>query len=275
MDIMPYLEGENSIMTRKDFPIFQSYIGIDYSGAKTPISSLPGLRIFKASRTSRIAEVPPPPGRRKYWTRRGVAEWLVNELSKDRATLVGIDHGFSFPIKYFNFHGIPRDWSTFLDDFHSYWPTDGDNVTVASILKSSPKSGEATWKRLTENRTGTAKSVFNFAAKQGNVAYSTHAGLPWLRYIRQKAGSRVHFWPFDGWEIPMGKSVVAEVYPALWNKQLKRESGRSEDQHDAYSVATWLRQVDLNGSLAGFFKPGLSMEEREVGEIEGWILGVV
>jgi hypothetical protein len=37
---------------------------------------------------------------------------------------------------------------------------------------------------------------------QGAVAKSTHAGIPWLRFIRQRLGARVHFWPFDGWDIP-------------------------------------------------------------------------
>ena len=55
--------------------------------------------------------------------------------------------------------------------------------------------------RLTEERAGSAKSVFHFDVP-GTVAKSTHAGLPWLRYLRQKLGDRIHFWPFDGWEIP-------------------------------------------------------------------------
>ena len=42
----------------------------------------------------------PPPSPRKYWTRRGIAEWLVEKLSEDAPTLVGIDHGFSFPLRY-------------------------------------------------------------------------------------------------------------------------------------------------------------------------------
>jgi hypothetical protein len=50
------------------------------------------------------------------------------------------------------------------------------------------------------------------------VAKSTHAGIPWLRFIRQHLGSRVHFWPFDGWDVPAGRSVIAEVYPALWSR---------------------------------------------------------
>lgn len=52
----------------------------------------------------------------------------------------------------------------------------------------------------------------------------------WLRFIRQMLGERVHFWPFDGWEIPPGRSA-AEVYPALWSRSFARE-GRKGDQHD-------------------------------------------
>jgi hypothetical protein len=48
---------------------FCKYI-IDYSGAQTPTASLKGLRIHMAE-----GEAPPSP--RKYWTRRGIAEWLV------------------------------------------------------------------------------------------------------------------------------------------------------------------------------------------------------
>ena len=43
-----------------------------------------------------------------------------------------------------------------------------------------------------------AKSVFHFDV-QGSVAKSTRAGIPWLRFIRQRLGARIHFWPFDGW----------------------------------------------------------------------------
>jgi hypothetical protein len=40
-------------------------------------------------------------------------------------------------------------------------------------------------------------------------------GIPWLRFIRQRLGSRVHFWPFEGWEILARRSAIAEVYPSL------------------------------------------------------------
>jgi hypothetical protein len=58
------------------------------------------------------AQVQPPPSPRRYWTRRGLAEWLCQELSADTPTIVGIDHGFSFPIAYFDRYRLPRDWPT-------------------------------------------------------------------------------------------------------------------------------------------------------------------
>jgi len=102
---------------------------------------------------------------------------------------------------------------------------------------------------------------------------STHAGIPWLRFIRQHLGSRVHFWPFDGWDVPAGRSAVAEVYPALWSRSFALED-RGADQHDAYCVAAWLSRADHDGRLAAFLKPDLTGSERTVAEVEGRILGV-
>src|SRR5260370_40451858 len=188
-------------------------------------------------------EVEPPPGPGKYWTRRGVAEWLTALLSESQATLVGIDHGFSFPLRYFDRHSLPHNWEAFLEDFKRHWPTD-ENIYVDFVRDGvegnrEARSGDRRWRRLTEVRAGAAKSVFHFDVP-GSVAKSTHAGLPWLLYLVRKATRRVHFWPFDGWETPQGVSVVAEVYPALWSRGFSRDA-RSNDQHDAYSIAAWLR----------------------------------
>lgn len=100
--------------------------------------------------------------------------------------------------------------------------------------------------KTTEERAGSAKSVFHFDV-QGSVAKSTHAGIPWLRFIRLRLGDRVHFWPFDGWEIPAARSAIAEVYPALWSRSFARE-GRDGDQHDAYYIAAWLSRADRSGT---------------------------
>lgn len=258
-------------------PMFDRYIGIDYSGAETPTASLKGLRVYAANRDSEPAEIPPPPSPRKYWTRREVAEWLAVGLLDTPRTLVGLDHGFSFPITYFEKHGLLPNWPVFLDDFQRHWPTDRDHMYVDFVREGlhgngAARSGSTRWRRLTETRSGTAKSVFHFDVP-GSVAKSTHAGIPWLRFIRNHTQGKVHFWPFDGWIIPPEKSVLAEVYPALWSRAFPRQ-GRTPDQHDAYAIAAWMQSTDRDGRLAPFLKPDLSPPERTVAEVEGWILGV-
>jgi hypothetical protein len=257
--------------------IFQRHIGIDYSGAQTSTASLPGLRVYLAERNSAPEEIQPPASARKYWTRRGIAEWLVEQLSEGAPALVGIDHGFSFPLRYFETHGLKPDWPAFLDDFQRHWPTDEDHVYVDFVREGvlgngAARTGNSRWRRLTDEYAGGAKSVFHFDVP-GSVAKSTHAGLPWLRFIRQKLGSRVHFWPFDGWDIPAGRSAIAEAYPSLWRRGFPPED-RTPDQHDAFCIAAWLVRADREGMLRGYLNPDLSPAERAVAQVEGWILGV-
>ncbi|HVZ72735.1 MAG TPA: hypothetical protein VHJ20_10215 [Polyangia bacterium] len=256
-------------------PVFDRIIGIDYSGAKTPTESLEPLRVFASDNLAVPVEIAPPPSPRRYWTRRGVAEWLVDQLTDGPRTLVGIDHGFSFPLRYFEAHRLEPDWPTFLDDFQRHWPTDGAHVYVdfvrdGHVGNGAERGGNARWRRITEER-ASAKSVFHFDVP-GQVAKSTHAGIPWLRFMRQKLAGKVDFWPFDGWKLS-GRSVVAEVYPSLWSRGFASKD-RTPDQHDAYSIAEWLRRADLSGEVAALFDPALSPHERAAADVEGWILGV-
>jgi hypothetical protein len=255
---------------------FDRYVGIDYSGAETCMSSLKNLRVYAADHSSDPSEVAPPPGLRRYWTRKAIAEWLVDRLLEAPFTLVGIDHGFSFPLQYFEKYGLPHDWTVFLNDFQEHWPTDEENTYVDFVREgicgnAAARAGNSHWRRITEVRAG-AKSVFHFDVP-GSVAKSTHAGIPWLRYLRIRAGGRVHFWPFDGWKVPPGKSALIEVYPALWSHSFPRD-GRNSDQQEAYAAAEWLRRSDLDGSLERFLNPNLEAREKRIAEIEGWIVGI-
>jgi hypothetical protein len=249
-------------------------IGIDYSGAQTAESTLPGLRVYVAERACIAEEALPSAG--KYWSRQGIAHWLTAQLSENAPTLVGIDHAFSFPLRYFEAHGLKPDWASFLDDFQQHWPTDVPHTCVDFVREGecgngAARMGNSRWRRLVDER-ARAKSVFHFDFP-GSVAKSTHAGLPWLRYLRGQLGARVHFWPFDGWTIPAGRSVIAEAYPSLWNRQVPSET-RTRDQHDAYCIALSLARADRDGTLAAYFAPQLTAGERARAELEGWILGL-
>ncbi len=256
---------------------FVRYIGIDYSGAEVPTAPLPGLRIYSAGTDSSPGEVPPPVPRQKYWTRRLIAHWLRDVLRDSPPVIVGIDHAFSFPAEYFKKYGVSHRWSEFLDDFESHWPTNSDHMYVDFVRdglrgKGAARTGSSRWRRLAEIRTRTAKSVFHFDVP-GSVAKATHAGLPWLRFLRHDLGDQVHFWPFDGWTPLPGRSVIAEVYPALWIRRYPLEGGNLH-QRDAHAVAAWLRDADHTGVLAAAFAPSLTEEEKVIASYEGWILGV-
>jgi hypothetical protein len=258
-----------------NLPIFKRIVGIDYSGAKTPTTPLRGLRVYLAEVGASPTEVVPRHSAHKHWTRKGLAEWLIERLSEDEPTLIGIDHAFSFPLCYFEANGLRLDWPAFLDDFQRHWPTDEDHTSVDLIrygTTATARTGNPHWRRLTDIRAPGAKSVFHFDIP-GSVAKSTHAGIPWLRFIRKRLGGRVHFWPFDGWDIPARCSAIAEVYPALWNRTFDK-GNRTPDQHDAFSVAAWLGRIDENGILVSLLKPDLTPRERAMAQVEGWIMGV-
>lgn len=113
--------------------MFTRHIGIDYSGAETPNASLKGLRVYLAEGDGNPEEVQPPPSPRKYWTRKGIAEWLVALLDDEIPMLVGIDHGFSFSLRFFEAHQIAPDWPVF--SAFSAWRENGcPNSTTIALL---------------------------------------------------------------------------------------------------------------------------------------------
>jgi hypothetical protein len=178
-------------------------------------------------------------------------------------------------MRYFETHHLEPDWPKFLDDFQLHWPTDDDNTYVDFVRdgvrgNGALRTGASRWRRICEVRSR-AKSVFHFDV-QGQVAKSTHAGIPWLRYIRQRVPA-IHFWPFDGWSIPSERSAVVEVYPSLWRQQFPADD-RNGDQHDAYVACAWLQRSDNDRSLQTALHPTLAFHDRAYAGVEGWILGV-
>lgn len=251
---------------------FDQYIGIDYSGAATPTSRLKGLQVFVASAGQYPSRVLAEPDHPTWnWTRKGVAEWLISIAETDTRFIVGIDHGFSFPLSYLKRYEL-FSWEEFLRDLVVHWPTAGDHDYVEFSREGNERTGENTEFRLCERWSSSAKSVFQFDV-QGSVAKSSHAGIPWLLRIREKLGDRVHFWPFDGWLPPDDRSVIAEVYPSIFRNRYLRE-GRTTDEQDAYSIARWLCESDERNILSRYFEPPLTNQERQIADLEGWILGI-
>lgn len=259
---------------------FDRFIGIDYSGAETPESRIKALQVSVVQPNAGPRPVRPEPPA-KNWSRQELAHWLLAELQRGERLLIGVDHGFSFPQSYFERYGL-ASWPAFLEDFHCYWPTDEPHCYVDFIRDGAwwrhqekppgERVGTPRELRLCERWTSSAKSVFQFDM-QGSVAKSTHAGIPWLRFLRERMGDRLFFWPFDGWQPREDASIVAEVYPSIFRNRYPRD-GRTPDEHDAYSVARWLEESVRREIIGRYFDPPLTLPERRIAALEGWILGI-
>ena len=69
--------------------------------------------------------------------------------------------------------------------------------------------------------------------------------------------------------------MIAEVFPSMLRRRYPAEN-RTVDQHDAYAVARWLKEMDSGRKLDEvYFDPPMTGKERRVAELEGWILGVM
>jgi hypothetical protein len=256
--------------------MFQKYIGIDYSGQGTPLTRTAGLQVYLAA-TNRLPKRVSPPstpkGRNRNWCRKEVAEWLVRQAGSHKPFIAGLDFSFSLPVSYLRRYGL-SSWDAFLNDFVEHWPTDQDDATVEGLRQGNARTGTSDELRITERCTSSAKSNFQFDI-QGQVAKSTHAGIPWLYRIRQAVGKKAHFWPFDGWEVRRGRSVIVEVYPSILRRRYPQED-RTADQHDAYAISRWLKDVGWGMTLEEvYLDPPMTGKVREVAELEGWILGVM
>lgn len=254
-------------------PRFEHYLGIRYSGRRSPTERLPRLKVFGA-RADRepYQELNPADGEHGgRWSRRELAEWLIERLSGDTPTVVGLDHAFSFPQSYMDRHQL-ASWDDFLRDFEGFWPT--HRLSVRELLPGNPRSGDPDEHRLTGRWTASPKSPFQFDFDlQDSPAKATHAGLPWLDYLRRGGGESVHFWPFDGFEVPEGRSVVAEVRPARLVHRYPRE-GLSREERDAFAIAAWLQDRDRKDLLEPYLTPPLDEAEQRRARLEGWVLGV-
>jgi hypothetical protein len=249
-------------------------VGVDYSGAATADTRLPGLRVCIATpSTPAPVELLPPLARR--WTRRELAHAPSDLLANDMPTLIGIDHALGLPRSFLDAAGWPLDWSTMLDRFVGCWPMANPGATVAAVRRDRTSAGgrlpsNARWRRACDHRCG-AKSPFHFDVP-GSVATSTHAGLAWIAWLRERHPD-LHVWPFDGWTVPAGASAIAEAWPALVSGGWPRD-GRSPDLHDAWCLARWMAESSNDGALDRALCGPDNEDERTLARVEGWILGV-
>jgi len=262
--------GRHQVLQSVPMPRFERYIGIRYSGRKEPTASLAEIRVFAAREDREVYQEFNTGAKNGEWSRRALAEWLAADLAEAAPTIVALDHAFSFPRTYLDRHGL-SSWDDFLRDFGAHWPT--HESPVGDLLSGNLRRGTSEERRLTgkwdSSRTG---GVFRFETKDGHAA-AAHAGLPWLDYVR-RAVPELHVWPFDGFAVPAGRSVIAETQPDRLLLRYPSPSPLSREEHEAYAICSWLQDRDRNDLLVRSFDPPLTEAERAQAQLEGWILGV-
>ena len=191
-----------------------------------------------------------------------IAEWLVEQLNENIPTLVGIDHSFSFPAHYFEHMNCYENWDAFLLDFATHWPTDGDQIFVDLFRDGMDLPSVRADRRHTLAAPYGSPERF----RQIRLSLSTSRALsrnhrtqafPWLRFVRTNTTGKVHFWPFDGWDLPAGRSALVEIYPALC-RAFRPHGEYTMDQADAYSAARWMQETDRTGMLPMYLSPVLN-----------------
>src|SRR5690349_5717831 len=140
-------------------PDFQHYIGVRYSGRKDPGASIREIKVFAAFEDHDVFREANPGEGNGRWSRRDLAEWLLEKITGREPVIVGIDHAFSFPQSYMDRNNL-RSWEQFLKDFEENWPT--HEVTVRELLPGNPRTGDPDEHRLTGQWTAFPKSVFQW-----------------------------------------------------------------------------------------------------------------
>jgi precorrin-8X/cobalt-precorrin-8 methylmutase len=118
-------------------------------------------------------------------------------------------------------------------------------------------------------------------AYPGSVGSQMMLGMHHLERWRHDArlDGRVRVWPFDtdvgitSAVVNSGTVLVAEVWPSMFD--IDRERHEVLDAAQVLTVVDLLAAADANGTLANWFDPDLTAQERDhVLTEEGWTLGV-
>ena len=231
-------------------PDFQQYIGVRYSGRKDPGDPIREIKVFAARGGPRDLPRAQPRASLRTVEPAGPRGVAPRQDHRRRAGRRGDRPCLLLPPEL---HGPQRPEELGASSSRTSRRTGPPaSSSVRELLPGNPRTGDPDEHRLTGQWTAFPKSVFQFDI-QDSLAKATHAGLPWIDYLR-RAGDRAHFWPFDGFEVPKGKSVVAEVRPARLRHRYRKE-GLSAQEQDAYAVCAWLRERDQLGLLRPYFTP--------------------
>ncbi len=212
---------------------FDTYTGIDWSGAKIPSG---GIQIAQCGKGHSCPELVFPLGTgKRHWTRKAVLDWIFSRVSKGERILSGIDFAFAYPHcdmgAYFpGREGSPENPSALWNrvdqichgakDFYGMPFFGPRNAPFREYLCYNDYTGanfDGRRLRITEQvcrKLGASPNcVFNCVGP-GAVGIGSIAGMRFLRHLTAKLNGRLAVWPFRQPE--KTESVVVEIFPRLF-----------------------------------------------------------
>lgn len=285
---------------------FDRFIGIDWSGAKSPVETK-SIAVSLAERGKSAPKILEGP-----WSRVRVASFLADCVRANKRALVGIDCNFGYS-EIVGERQFGKDYAA----RHLWAAVEGANIGAANFFAGGywahGKYGACFWRegampkgfsmprRLTEqacgkNGLGWPESPFKLiGAKQ--VGKGGLAGMRLVHHLKQELGRCVAVWPFER-DCDDAVLVITEIYPRLFlrmaghgNRKIRTADALdtalvalesapvggktpfSDHQADAVISAAGLRLLCGRGKTVPENIASPSVPRKTL-EREGWIFGV-
>ena len=134
--------------------------------------------------------------------------------------------------------------------------------------------------RLTERRAQKASGVIQTVWKlayAGSVGSQALLGIPYLQRLRDRYGTRLRVWPFEGTTADPAASggalvTLAEIWPSMFPTDFSRHPVR--DAAQVLQAVQSCAEADATGAMADWLSPDALVDDGAVVAEEGWILGV-
>lgn len=284
--------------------LFDTYILVDWSAAKTPKTGRDSIWICRHAPEGETVANPPT----RHAARLLLAEMLQGAMDRGERVVAGFDFPFGYPTglaRRLGLEGTP--WRAVWDEIAVLLDDCEDNhnnrFEVAAALNARVSGGAFPFwgrpvrlksdflgakhhkrhledglaeKRLIDTWMIGAQPCWKLIGA-GSVGGQVLTGLPVVRALRDDSrwAAQARIWPFEtGLGLPdEARIVFAEVWPSWWRVCAKL--GPPNDKAQVRTVARIFAAADRVGALSGWFSPDIGdADPKQVVEEEAWTLGV-
>jgi hypothetical protein len=285
--------------------MFDRIVSIDWSGAAHETKAV-DLRVAEFDTQGQKPVLVDPPNHRpgqRGWSRSVCRSWLVEQLERNRPTVVAMDFGFGLPWgadralfevtgwrqllrklgQLYNHHRTARATAVALNaqarfNGHGPYRFDDSRSDFRFYLDN-----EVPYYRLTETLAPQAISQW-YLGSGGTVGFHTITGLATLDHLislREERKLEFEIWPHETLHPDGRRHVLVESYPALYPPPDDYGPCIDPHQRDAWRVLHYLVEMKRKGRLPELFdvKPmpigrALAVDFIDQIQFEGYIVGL-